>query len=50
LRKRKEGGDVKVWVGMEDFETAFAKVRPSVSTEQRRGYKLLASKFTVQGK
>jgi ribosome biogenesis ATPase len=50
LRKRKEGGDMEVWVGMEDFETAFAKVRPSVSTEQRRGYKMLASKFTVQGR
>ncbi|KAF8251761.1 AAA-domain-containing protein [Wilcoxina mikolae CBS 423.85] len=49
IRERVKGEEqVKVWVRMEDFEDAFAKVRPSVSREQRAGYRLLASKFGVQ--
>jgi ribosome biogenesis ATPase len=41
---------VKVWVRMEDFEGAFGKVRPSVSREQRAGYRQLATKFGVHHK
>ena len=41
---------VRVLVGMDDFEIAFAKVRPSVSREQRAGYRQLATKFGVHRK
>jgi ribosome biogenesis ATPase len=41
---------LKVSVEMEDFEAAFGKVKPSVSKEQRSGYRHLASRFSMQGK
>ena len=40
--------NARVLVGMDDFEMAFGKVRPSVSREQRVGYRQLATKFGVQ--
>lgn len=39
--------NARVLVGMDDFEMAFGKVRPSVSREQRVGYRQLATKFGV---
>ncbi|KAA8895903.1 P-loop containing nucleoside triphosphate hydrolase protein [Sphaerosporella brunnea] len=48
VREKAQGKNgMKVWVSMVDFEIAFAKVRPSVTREQRAGYKLLATKFGV---
>jgi len=50
IKERARGEEVKVWVRMEDFEGAFGKVRPSVSREQRAGYRQLATKFGVHHK
>lgn len=51
VRERERGvPHAKVWVGKDDFEIAFEKVRPSVTREQRASYRQLASKFGLQRK
>ena len=51
VKERKRGDPMEtVWVGVDDFEIAFQKVKPSVTREQRAGYRLLASKFGLQSK
>jgi ribosome biogenesis ATPase len=48
VREKAQGKNgMKVWVNMVDFEMAFTKVRPSVTREQRAGYRQLATKFGV---
>ena len=41
----KQGGEVKIMVGVQDFVKALDKVGPSVSVVQRRKYEALRSRF-----
>ncbi|CCX13693.1 Similar to Uncharacterized AAA domain-containing protein C16E9.10c; acc. no. O14325 [Pyronema omphalodes CBS 100304] len=48
IREGHSGSDnVRVFIGMQDFEMAFSRVRASVTRDQRKQYKLLATKFGV---
>jgi len=48
--RAKADGGVSVLLSTDDFEIAFAKVKPSVTREQRAGYRQLATKFGMHQK
>jgi SpoVK/Ycf46/Vps4 family AAA+-type ATPase len=43
--RAKVDSGASVLLSTDDFEIAFAKVKPSVTREQRAGYRQLATKF-----